>query len=133
MIGWRPFPDAILLGDSAYGTSNWLLTPNIPQDMPVRGSQIFLRRHKCTRSIIERSIGKLKSKFPCLNHLRLKSPIDCCRVILACVVLYNINCLRKLTMRTQLTIEENLGYYQHDITSADDVIGELISRFEDEQ
>lgn len=101
--------------------------------MPVRGSQTFLRRLKVTRSSVERTIGKLKMKFPCLQHLRLKSPTSCCRVILACVTLYNINCLAKINRRQRIQQVLNLGNYQQSIRSAEDTIAEIISRFEDEE
>lgn len=48
LTGWRPFENAILLGDSGYANLGWLLTPNIPADMPVIGQERYLRRHKST-------------------------------------------------------------------------------------
>lgn len=88
--GWRPFQGAILLGDSGYGNRSWLITPNVPADLPPRGKEIYLRRHKSTRQVVECSIGMLKAKFPCLRYLRLKSVEQCARVILACITLYNV-------------------------------------------
>lgn len=70
-IGWRPFPGAIILGDSGYQNLSWLLTPNIPSDLPQNGQRKYLRRLKSTRQLTECSIGLLKNKFPCLHYLKL--------------------------------------------------------------
>lgn len=80
----------MLLGDSGYPNKSWLLTPNVAADLPPNGVETYTRRHKSTRQVVECSIGMLKQKFPCLRLLRLKSPESCCRVILACVTLYNV-------------------------------------------
>lgn len=88
--GWRPFPGAVILGDSAYGLKEWLIPPlNRNPDNVVE--QRFNRAHKMTRRIVENSIGILKERFPCLNHLRLK-PRKAAKVVLACITLHNIAC-----------------------------------------
>lgn len=86
--GWRPFPNAVILGDSAYGAKNWLIPPS--RRNPHHGNEIWFNKHrKTTRRLIEDSIGILKEKFPCLNHLRLQ-PQKAARVILTCCILHNI-------------------------------------------
>ena len=88
--GWRPFPNAIILGDSGYRLKNWLITPNIPLEIERNLALTrFLRMFKSTRRMVENSLGILKEKFPCLNHLRLQ-PITTCRVIISCIILHNI-------------------------------------------
>ncbi|PSN49840.1 hypothetical protein C0J52_08850 [Blattella germanica] len=88
--GWRPFPGAVILGDSAYGLKEWLIPPlNRNPDNVVE--QRFNRAHKMTRRIVENSIGILKERFPCLNNLRLK-PRKAAKVVLACITLHNIAC-----------------------------------------
>jgi hypothetical protein len=61
----RPFPNAILLGDSAYGLHDWLITPypgnNIPQH-----ERSFNTKHSSTRMSVERGFGFLKNRFPTL-------------------------------------------------------------------
>ena len=58
--GWRPFPDAVILGDAGYPCNEWLITPfRNPQDDQQR---IFNNTHKVTRSSIERAIGILKAR-----------------------------------------------------------------------
>ncbi|XP_058637710.1 putative nuclease HARBI1 [Onychostoma macrolepis] len=76
----------LLLGDSSYP---WLMTPF---RNPVGAAQ---ERYNTaltkTRVIIERTIGQLKRRFHCLRgELRLE-PTKAGRVIIACVVLFNIS------------------------------------------
>lgn len=88
--GWRPFTGAVILGDSGYGQSEWLITPVIPHQIEhTSGFRRFIRSHKTTRRLVENAIGILKEKFPCLNYLRL-SPIVACKVILTCSILHNL-------------------------------------------
>ena len=46
--------------------------------------------HKRTLSLIERAIGIMKIRFPCLNKLRVGSPEYAAEFIKACVVLHNL-------------------------------------------
>lgn len=87
--GWRPFPGALLLGDSGYPLLGWLLTPVTRPGFSDDGIRRYLRRHKSTRCIVECAFGILKEKFPCLNELRLR-PEVAGRVILSCMTLHNI-------------------------------------------
>ncbi|XP_055842498.1 putative nuclease HARBI1 [Episyrphus balteatus] len=86
--GWRPHPRSVLLGDSGYPLKEWLITPkcNNLEDPAVRN---FNRAHKRTRCLVENSIGILKEKFPCLNHLRVQ-PIYACNIIKTCVSICNL-------------------------------------------
>lgn len=89
--GWRPFPHAVLLGDSGYGLRKWLITPNIPVEIPRTNALArFLRAFKSTRRLVENALGILKEKFPCLNHLRMQ-PVSACNIILSCIILHNIH------------------------------------------
>ena len=87
--GWRPFPHAIILGDSAYPLKAWLIPPlhNDPNNATERK---FNRTHKATRRVIENAIGILKEKLPCLSHLRV-SPIYAGDIVKTCVTLSNIS------------------------------------------
>lgn len=86
--GYRPFHGAVLLGDSIYPLTNWLITT---VNGNVTGAAArFNKAHCKTRSVIERSIGILKLRFPCLNHLRVKTPVYAAEVVKACVCLHNI-------------------------------------------
>ncbi|XP_063223351.1 putative nuclease HARBI1 [Bacillus rossius redtenbacheri] len=86
--GWRPIPNAIILGDSGYPLLQWLITPTI--NCVHAGSLAFNRAHKKTRRIVENAFGILKEKFPCLNYLRL-SPIYAANVFKCCATLCNIS------------------------------------------
>lgn len=89
--GWRPFPNALLLGDSGYFNRNWLLTPVVNEALyPPNAVRNFLRRLKSTRRIVECALGLFKEEFPCMNHLRLKKPENCSKLILMCFTIYNI-------------------------------------------
>lgn len=88
--GWRPFPNAVILGDSAYGIKEWLMPP-IRRNPDDPTEQRFNSAHKRTRRIIENSFGILKERFPCLNHLRL-SPHRAGIVVIACATLHNLCC-----------------------------------------
>lgn len=87
--GWRPFPQAIILGDSAYPLKNWLIPPHRQNPVDEAHAE-FNRRHKSTRRIIENALGILKEKFPCLNYLRL-NPVFAANVVKCCATLCNIS------------------------------------------
>lgn len=78
-----------MLGDSGYSARSWLLTPVLRREI-TPGARRYLRRLKATRQLIECALGAFKEKFPCMNHLRLKSPESCAKLILMCVTVYNI-------------------------------------------
>lgn len=76
----------VLLGDSGYMLRDWLLTPFLnPNTARQRAYNIH---HKSARSLVERSIGILKRRWPCLRRLRLQ-PVKACNVITACIILHN--------------------------------------------
>lgn len=110
--GWRPFPNAILLGDSGYGLRKWLISPNIPIQIPrTEAVRRFLRCFKSTRRLVENSLGILKEKFACLNYLRLQ-PLPACKVILSCLILHNIE--------KRLGSEKYVPYNVQDIVDEED-------------
>lgn len=86
--GWRPFPGAVILGDSAYPLKNWLIPP-LRRNPDNENERRFNRYHKKTRRLIEDTLGILKEKFPCLNHMRLQ-PVRAAKIVLACCILHNI-------------------------------------------
>jgi len=59
--GSRPFPGAVLLGDSAYPLTDWLLTPYSGD--PQGSKALYNRAHIVTRNIVERAFGVLKKRF----------------------------------------------------------------------
>ncbi len=59
--GARPFPGAIILGDSAYPNTDWLVTP-FPGD-PDGPKKKFNKAHTRTRNTVERCFGVVKKRF----------------------------------------------------------------------
>lgn len=86
--GWRPFPGAVLLGDSGYPLLEWLLTP-ICRNVNADALAVYLRKHKSTRRLVECALGVLKERFPCLNHMRAEVCLAA-KIILACMALHNL-------------------------------------------
>ena len=78
----------LLLSDSGYACTNWLLTPLLN---PISNSEMrYNHAHTKTRSVVERTFGILKRRFHCLHgELRVK-PEKACKIIGACCVLHNI-------------------------------------------
>lgn len=88
--GFRPFPGAVIIGDSAYGLKEWLISPNIPNIIPYTPAvQRYLASFKSTRRLVECAFGVIKERFPTLNYLRLQ-PEAVASVVYACVSLHNI-------------------------------------------
>ena len=101
---WRPFPSAIILGDSAYPTKEWLIPP-LP--VPVTDAeQRFNASHKTTRSIVERAFGVMKQRFNVLKTpIRVQTPEYACEIIKCCVALHNL-CLRLDGLPDYVALEE---------------------------
>lgn len=78
----------VLLGDSGYALTNYLMTPFLHPRTPAEN--LYNEAHIRTRNIVERSYGVWKRRFPVLaNKLRLKlERVEA--VIVACAVLHNI-------------------------------------------
>lgn len=95
---WRPGTDnqSILLGDSAYPAKSWLVTPiirepnrNIPRFQ--HAIELYLRKHRKTRFMVECAIGILKQQFYCLRYgFRFVSPKRVSTAIYACITLHNM-------------------------------------------
>ena len=82
-----PFHKAILLGDSGYALSPWLITPI---SVPVTPAEnLFNMHHKRMRRVIECCFGVLKQRFRCLQYLHLE-PAFAGEVVKACCVLHTI-------------------------------------------
>jgi len=91
--GYRPFNNAVLLGDSGYPCLSWLMTPiNSPNlsDSQERYNQ----SHKKTRRLVENSFGVLKNRFIILMNIVRSEPEQAAFIILACCVLHNL-CIRE--------------------------------------
>jgi hypothetical protein len=82
---------AVLLGDSAYATSEWLIPPLAHAAVHTQQQYYFNYAHTHTRFIAECGIGLLKTRFRPLHYgLRVRDMAFAVRVIKAAVVLHNI-------------------------------------------
>ncbi|XP_066931127.1 putative nuclease HARBI1 [Clytia hemisphaerica] len=80
--------DGLVIGDSGYALSRYLLTP---YDNPVTPRERrFNRCQKRARSSVERSFGLLKARFPALRFGLRVDPIKACQIIGTCFILHNI-------------------------------------------
>jgi hypothetical protein len=79
----------VLLGDSGYRCDNILLTPVLRPSNPAE--EAYNSSQKQTRNCIERAIGVLKRRFPCIaSGLRCKLDTSLTIIIAVCV-LHNIS------------------------------------------
>ncbi len=83
----------ILLGDSGYACTSWLLTPFLAPktDAERRYNSSQIR----ARNIVERTFGVWKRRFHCLHGEMRMKPAKVCQVIAACAVLHNIGIKRR--------------------------------------
>ncbi|KAG0445701.1 hypothetical protein HPB47_018710, partial [Ixodes persulcatus] len=81
-----------LLGDSGYALEPWLITPVPGFHATSTASGRFNKAHSSMRSVVERCIGLLKSRFRCLQRHRTLyyHPTTATVIISACAVLPNI-------------------------------------------
>ncbi|KAF6216962.1 hypothetical protein GE061_001313 [Apolygus lucorum] len=80
-LGW-------LLADAGYAQREYIFTPvNNPT---TEAERRYNRAHRVTHSGVERTIGRLKRRFPCLYYELHNSLQNTLRIITACAVLYNI-------------------------------------------
>jgi hypothetical protein len=85
------FGNSLILGDSGFGLSRYLLTPVL--NPSTEAEERYNSAHKRTRQVIERSFGLAKQRFRCLHKSggqMMYSPEKCCRIVLACFILHNI-------------------------------------------
>lgn len=80
--------DGVLLGDSGYACSPFLMTPYLNPKTPQE--ERFNRAHKITRCTIERTFGVLKRRFHVLHSEVRMAPFRVCSLIVACCVLHNL-------------------------------------------
>lgn len=81
--------NAIILGDSAYPVSKFLLAPYRDNGHLSREEKQFNYCLSSTRVFIEQAFGILKSKFRILDHLDASSPPKISKIVFACAILHN--------------------------------------------
>ncbi|KAH7977744.1 hypothetical protein HPB49_003362 [Dermacentor silvarum] len=83
-------PGVYFIGDSGYALDSWLLTP-VPGHPPMQTAEgKYNTAHATLRSIVERCIGLLMSRFRCLQPYRtlLYEPERAANIVAACAVLH---------------------------------------------
>ncbi|KAH7960851.1 hypothetical protein HPB49_024010 [Dermacentor silvarum] len=99
-----------LLGDNGYPPEPWLLTP-VPGHPPAHTAEVrYNTAHASMRSVVERCIGLLKSRFRCLQRYRALmnqtaqptslQRVQCCTI---CVLMKVTVRLMRLMMMTAAT------------------------------
>ena len=79
----------LILGDSAYALSNWLMKPYIDRGNLTPEECSFNIKHNTTRVVVENAFGRLKGRFRSIGK-RLDLKVEnACNVIAACCVLHN--------------------------------------------
>lgn len=91
--GFRPFPGAVILGDSGYPCLQWLIPPILNPGTAAENR--FNIAHKRTRRVIECCFGVAKKKFTVLSSGMRLDPAFAGRVVMACFILHNV-CLTDL-------------------------------------
>lgn len=86
--GWRPIENGILLGDSAYGDCDYLVTP--VADPVTRAERHYNRAHRRTRNLVECAIGILKQRFRCLLGEMQLRPLFAAQIVTCCAALHNL-------------------------------------------
>ena len=88
--------DGVLLGDSGYACSLFLMTPfNNPRNP---SQEAYNTAHTKTRVVIEQTFGRWKRRFHVLHSEVRMAPEKVCLIIGACAVLHNIAILQNEPM-----------------------------------
>ena len=76
-----------LLGDKGYPCYKYLLTP--VRHPTTESERRYNHAHCRTRCVVERTIGVLKKRFPCLTNRLNYTPQKSANITIACVILHN--------------------------------------------
>ena len=79
----------LILGDSAYALSEWLMKPYTDCGNLSPDESIFNIKHRTTRVVVENAFGWLKERFRSISKRLDLNVENSCNVITACCVLHN--------------------------------------------
>ncbi|XP_048350019.1 protein ALP1-like [Sphaerodactylus townsendi] len=78
----------VVLGDGAFPTRKWLLTPyRVPSNAQQRNFNSLLSH---ARNVVERAFGRLKARWRCILNCLWVRPENATSIVAACVVLHNL-------------------------------------------
>ena len=80
--------DGVILGNSSYACSPFLMTPYANPEIPQQ--EAYNSAHTKTRVVIEQTYGRWKRRFHVLHSEIRMAPEKVCLIIGACAVLHNI-------------------------------------------
>ena len=101
--------DVIILGDSGYGVTPFLMNPYpIPESEKERH---YNKLHKRARCCVERSFGIVKRQFPCIKYILRIDLERVCPTIMAVCILHNMLIERG---------EQNLDFDENEAVESDD-------------
>lgn len=100
----RSLDDGILLEDSGYACSPFLMTPY--NNLRNAAQEAYNAAHTKTRVEIEKTFGRWKRRFHVLHSEIRMTPEKACLITGACAVLHNIAVLMKEPMEDGEEIEE---------------------------
>ncbi|KAL1454547.1 hypothetical protein WDU94_010778 [Cyamophila willieti] len=116
------YEDYHLLGDSAYGTKSWLLSPYKATRPLTRKQRNYNYVHSKTRVPIENTFGLLKNRWRRLQYVNVYDVITTVHIVIACCVLHNF-CL----------LEEDFYDTIYGNEIEEDSMNEIIGRTDDQQ
>lgn len=79
----------VILGDSAYGLTNWLMRPFTDRGNLTNEEVAFNTAHSKTRVVVENAFGRLKGRFRSLGKRLDQSVENATTTVTACCVLHN--------------------------------------------
>ena len=79
----------VILGDSAYGLTNWLMRPFTDRGNLNNEEVAFNTAHSKTRVVVENAFGRLQGRFRSLGRRLDQSVENATTTVTACCVLHN--------------------------------------------